>query len=62
MNRVQTGLTDNIGATLLEKGDPQTPSQNFCIFLRISQADLARQTAMDTAGAACEIRKRHKKV
>jgi hypothetical protein len=47
-----------VGATLLKKGDPQTPSQNFCIFLRIAQAALARHAMIGTTGAACAIRKR----
>ena len=29
-----TVLSDDVGATLLEKGAPQTPSQNFCILNR----------------------------
>ena len=29
---------DHVGATLLKKGAPQTPSQNFCSVLRIPQA------------------------
>ena len=57
-----TVLLDDIGATLLEKGAPQAPSQNFCFVLRISQAALVRQTMIGAEEAACEIRKRYKKV
>ena len=61
LHRCKTVLSNaDIGATLLKKGAPQTPSQNFCFCLRIPQAALARQTAMETTGAACGIRKRYK--
>ncbi|MFA5203976.1 MAG: DEAD/DEAH box helicase, partial [Lentisphaeria bacterium] len=35
-------VTENVGATLLEKGAPQTPSQNVCCFLRSSQDALGQ--------------------
>ncbi|MFA5203640.1 MAG: radical SAM protein [Lentisphaeria bacterium] len=38
----ETWLPPAVGATLLEKGAPQTPSQNFCSFLRIPQAARGR--------------------
>jgi hypothetical protein len=34
----------------------------FCLVLRIPQAASVQQTTIGTAGAACEIRKRYKKV
>ncbi|MFA5205413.1 MAG: glycosyltransferase family 39 protein [Lentisphaeria bacterium] len=53
---IPAGATTRVGATLLEKGAPQAPSQNFCSFCGFRRPPHA-QTTTETAGRPAESAK-----
>jgi len=57
-----SGTGKGTGTECNELGTIETGTNGLCTFLRIPQAAFGRPATIGTAGAACGIRKRHKKV